>query len=203
MDGGSEFKTCFEKAYQEQGIRLFILPPRSPKLNGCVERVHRSQLWHSTTDFPYIVHPVLVCQEVIVALSVEKVESPDLAVQCALLHDVIEDGSVSYKEIEEVFGTPVAEAVQALSKDTRLPEQDQIPDSVARLLALNSHEAQMVKLADRLVNLILPYPPHWHAAKMQLYLCDAQLIHEKLQPASPFLAARLLTSISAFGNSIK
>lgn len=42
VDGGSEFKAEFELACQEQGIRLFVLPPRSPKLNGCVERAQRT-----------------------------------------------------------------------------------------------------------------------------------------------------------------
>ena len=42
VDGGSEFKADFERACQERGIRLFVLPPRSPKLNGCVERAQRT-----------------------------------------------------------------------------------------------------------------------------------------------------------------
>ncbi len=42
VDGGSEFKAGFERACQERGIRLFVLPPRSPKLNGCVERAQRT-----------------------------------------------------------------------------------------------------------------------------------------------------------------
>jgi transposase InsO family protein len=42
VDGGSEFKAEFERACQERGIRLFVLPPRSPKLNGCVERAQRT-----------------------------------------------------------------------------------------------------------------------------------------------------------------
>lgn len=42
VDGGSEFKAAFEAACQEQGLRLFVLPPRSPKLNGCVERGNRT-----------------------------------------------------------------------------------------------------------------------------------------------------------------
>ena len=42
MDGGSEFKADFEVLCQERGIRLFVLPPRSPKLNGCVERGNRT-----------------------------------------------------------------------------------------------------------------------------------------------------------------
>lgn len=42
VDGGSEFKAGFEVACQQRAIRLFVLPPRSPKLNGSVERGNRT-----------------------------------------------------------------------------------------------------------------------------------------------------------------
>lgn len=42
VDGGSEFESVFENACLKRGIRLFVLPPRSPKLNGGVERAHRT-----------------------------------------------------------------------------------------------------------------------------------------------------------------
>ena len=42
VDGGSEFMAGFEQACQQRGIRLFVLPPHSPKLNGCVERANRT-----------------------------------------------------------------------------------------------------------------------------------------------------------------
>lgn len=42
VDGGSEFMAQFEYACKERGIRLFVLPPRSPKLNGHVERAQRT-----------------------------------------------------------------------------------------------------------------------------------------------------------------
>lgn len=42
VDGGSEFKAGFEQACRRRGIRLFTLPPKSPKLNAHVERVHRT-----------------------------------------------------------------------------------------------------------------------------------------------------------------
>ncbi len=44
VDGGSEFMAEFERACQDLGIKLFVLPPRSPKLNGRVERAHRTHL---------------------------------------------------------------------------------------------------------------------------------------------------------------
>lgn len=42
VDGGSEFQADFEAACQQRGIRLFVLPPKSPKLNGAVERAQRT-----------------------------------------------------------------------------------------------------------------------------------------------------------------
>jgi transposase InsO family protein len=42
VDGGSEFKAEFEAYCQQHGLQLFTLPPRSPKLNGCVERLQRT-----------------------------------------------------------------------------------------------------------------------------------------------------------------
>jgi len=38
IDGGSEFMAEFETACAAKKIPLYVLPPRSPKLNGAVER---------------------------------------------------------------------------------------------------------------------------------------------------------------------
>ena len=40
VDGGSEFAAEFEQACQQRGLHLFVLPPRSPKLDGAVERAN-------------------------------------------------------------------------------------------------------------------------------------------------------------------
>jgi putative transposase len=42
VDGGSEFAAEFEQACQKRRLHLFVLPPRSPKLNGAVERANRT-----------------------------------------------------------------------------------------------------------------------------------------------------------------
>lgn len=42
VDGGSEFMAEFEAECAARSIRLFVLPPRSPKLNGAVERANRT-----------------------------------------------------------------------------------------------------------------------------------------------------------------
>lgn len=42
IDGGSEFKAEFKEACAALALPLFVLPPHSPKLNGRVERSHRT-----------------------------------------------------------------------------------------------------------------------------------------------------------------
>ena len=53
VDGGSEFYAAFEDACRHAGVQLFVLPPKSPKLNGAVERAQRTH----TEEF-YEVHDV-------------------------------------------------------------------------------------------------------------------------------------------------
>src|SRR5439155_874512 len=64
VDGGSEFAAVFEEACRQRGLRLFVLPPRSPKLNGQVERANRTH----TEEF-YEVTPALPLNHVSSSLS--------------------------------------------------------------------------------------------------------------------------------------
>lgn len=52
IDGGSEFQSVFEEECRRRGIKLFVLPPRSPKLNGGVERANRTHTeeFYEVTD---------------------------------------------------------------------------------------------------------------------------------------------------------
>jgi putative transposase len=55
IDNGSEFRVEFEAACEARGIRLFVLPPRSPKLHGAVERANRThaeEFYEVTTAEP-------------------------------------------------------------------------------------------------------------------------------------------------------
>ncbi len=42
VDSGSKFHAAFKAECQRRGLYLFVLPPRSPKLNGAVERLARA-----------------------------------------------------------------------------------------------------------------------------------------------------------------
>ncbi|MFC1910433.1 integrase core domain-containing protein, partial [Chloroflexota bacterium] len=60
VDGGSEFQSIFEERCRKLGIRLFVLPPRSPKLNGRVERSNRTHTeeFYEMTDCDFKVIPL-------------------------------------------------------------------------------------------------------------------------------------------------
>jgi putative transposase len=52
IDNGSEFMADFERACADRRIPLFVLPPRSPKLHGAVERANRTHTeeFYEVTD---------------------------------------------------------------------------------------------------------------------------------------------------------
>jgi putative transposase len=55
VDGGSEFMGDFESECHQRGIELFVLAPKSPKLNGRVERINGTWRadFYNQFDLPY------------------------------------------------------------------------------------------------------------------------------------------------------
>jgi len=150
------------------------------------------------TDVSYLNHIGNVAMEAMTAVAQgDGVDDPDLLVQCAVLHDVIEDTEYSYDDIKNEFGATVADGVLALTKNSDLPaKQDRMKDSLARIKE-QPHEVWMVKLCDRITNL-QPPPNHWDKAKIGNYLDEAKSIHNELGPASANLADRLQTKIDEY-----
>lgn len=150
------------------------------------------------TDISYLNHIGLVTMEAVNAFSHSKhINAPDLLVQCALLHDTIEDTACTYDDICEHFGLDVAKGVLALSKNTELASKEaQMQDSLQRIKQ-QPLEVWMVKLADRISNLQTP-PHYWHKEKIAYYRVEAQLILSELGEANSYLADRLATKIEAY-----
>ena len=156
---------------------------------------HKGQLLPGS-DLPYLLHISLVCVEVMAALLSEREHDRDLAVSCALLHDILEDTKVSRRELKKRFGSDVAQGVQALTKNSSLPKDRRLTDSLRRIRKCPTG-VWIVKLADRITNL-MPPPSHWDKSKIREYLDEAQQIHGALKDASPHLAARLLARIEQY-----
>jgi (p)ppGpp synthase/HD superfamily hydrolase len=158
-------------------------------------RAHQGQLVPGS-DLPYLLHLNLVSMEIIATLGAETGHDGDLAVQCALLHDTIEDTDTSYEQTVAIFGAKVADGVAALSKNPDLEKSLRLADSLERIRT-QPIEIWMVKLADRITNL-QPPPRHWTQAKIVRYRDEAIEIHNYLQAASPFLATRLAEKIQNY-----
>jgi (p)ppGpp synthase/HD superfamily hydrolase len=157
-------------------------------------RAHGSQTM--LVGLPYVVHLSCVAMEVACALRVEQGHEEDLAIVCALLHDVVEDTRTELHEVVREFGPRVGAGVAALTKNPLLPLERQMGDSLARIRE-QPPEVAMVKLADRITNTAAP-PPQWSQEHVAAYKSEAEEILDALAHESPFLAGRLRLRISQF-----
>ncbi|WP_207625721.1 HD domain-containing protein [Niastella populi] len=98
----------------------------------------------------------------------------ELAVSCALLHDTIEDTSLTIDELKQLFGEQITAGVLALTKDKHKPKDQQMADSLARIKA-QPKEIWAVKMADRICNLYAP-PYYWNNQKKLGYIEEARII---------------------------
>ena len=124
------------------------------------EECHRGQMRMSGE--PYIAHPL----EAANFLAELKLDAD--TIMAALLHDVIEDCEITYDEIKDSFGEPVAKLVDGVTKLTRMdyrlpgdttsdqPDSDLLyAESLRKMLVAMAEDIRVVliKLADRLHNM--------------------------------------------------
>ena len=152
-------------------------------------------------SFEYLNHIGSVAMELAWGLPTVPDADADLAIQCAVLHDVIEDTAATYEMVREHFGKAVADGVMALSKDDALPTKAaQMKDSLQRI-RMQPREVWMVKMADRIANLDPP-PFHWDSEKIEAYRQEAIAIHDALHTANAALAERLQERIEQYGRYV-
>ena len=101
---------------------------------------------------PYIIHPLEV------AYILAELEMDEDTICAALLHDVVEDTPVTNKDIEDMFGTSVAEMVAGVTKLNSLSyssaQERQVEDYRKMFLAMGKDiRVILIKLADRLHNM--------------------------------------------------
>ena len=114
------------------------------------EAAHKGQKRQSGD--PYISHPLAVA-EILADWHLD-----GQALVAALLHDVMEDTSVTKAEISDTFGKPVAELVDGLSKLDKIEFQsaeDAQAENFRKMLLAMARDVRviLIKLADRLHNM--------------------------------------------------
>ena len=154
------------------------------------------------TNSNYLLHISNVAMEVLMAYHFESNFDINFAIQTAILHDTIEDTSADFVEIKNKFGEQIAIAVEALTKDERLPsKQERMMDSLTRINKLQK-EVGLVKIADRITNLQTP-PGHWSHDKIAKYCAEAKLISNFLSGKNEYLNKRLDLKIAEYEQKIK
>ena len=108
-------------------------------------RVHEGAV-RKGTQIPYISHPMEVAM--IVAMMTD---DQDL-IAAAYLHDVIEDAGVAYEELEQEFGTHIAEFVRKESEDKSKSWMERKQATIDHL-ACAGREEKLLAFGDKLSNL--------------------------------------------------
>ena len=131
----------------------YLPPPDVALVNRAFEfseSAHRGQFRKSGE--PYITHPLAVAS----ILSQWRLDAQGLA--AALLHDVMEDTSVTKSELEKSFGKPVADMVDGVSKLDQIEftsREEVQAESFRKMLLAMARDVRviLIKLADRLHNM--------------------------------------------------
>ena len=114
------------------------------------EQAHEGQL--RKTGEPYITHPLAV------ATILAKIGLDEVTLAAALLHDAVEDTSVTLEDLESGFGVQVAQIVDGVTKLDRVKfasKEAQQAATVRKMLIAMAKDGRvlLIKLADRLHNM--------------------------------------------------
>jgi len=113
-------------------------------------RVHEGQT--RASGDPYLIHPLEV------ALVLAEMKMDPVAVAAGLLHDSVEDTSVTIGDIQKEFGEQVAHIVEGVTKISKIDfatrEEQQAENLRKMMLAMvDDIRVVLIKLADRLHNM--------------------------------------------------
>lgn len=155
---------------------------------------HKSQD-RKSEDVPYIIHPLRILS-LLRSVGFSEVEDQELMI-AALFHDLIEDTTVKKKDIINQFGEKIASIVEELSKPNDITKKKYLQS-----FKNASKEAKIVKMADRIDNLLDMNIPYWSIERKRNYAEDAKIILEYCSSANHELSLYLNSIIDEILNSL-
>lgn len=108
-------------------------------------RAHRGQ-FRKGTKIPYIVHPLNVAHTLL------KHGCPEVVAMAGVLHDIIEDTTVTFDEIQKAFGHEIAAWVDGCTEQNREAPWEERKQKKLEYLDVAPAEVLTVSLADKLDN---------------------------------------------------
>lgn len=120
----------------------------------------------------------------------------EFMVTVAILHDVLEDTDITYNDLLNEFGFNIANAVNSLSRNEKIPFNEQIPDCLNRIKN-QPKEVAIVKMADRLFNIRERYKA-WDLERQEMYKKESQLVCDELGYASDNMKKALQLAIDEY-----
>lgn len=108
-------------------------------------QAHATQT-RKSDKFPYIIHPFMV------AMKVRQHGFSDEVVAAAVLHDVLEDTTVTAAELRGAVGDKVLALVQAVSEDKDKPWEERKKEYIANIVAAGD-AVKAISCADKIYNL--------------------------------------------------
>lgn len=140
-------------AQLEKTITAANLPVELGRVRAAFELADRSHAGQKRKDgTPYVSHCIAA------AIITAEMGLDEDAIIAALLHDCIEDTSLTHEDIAHNFGTAVADIVEGVTKLTRVQytsvEEQQVENLRKMLLAMAKDiRVILIKMADRLHNM--------------------------------------------------
>jgi|GEM_PF-1284900 len=159
---------------------------------------HHAGQYRKAEHVPYIIHPLRVCRNL---WDEAHVRAPDVII-AALLHDSVEDTSMTLEDLEAKYGKGVALIVNDVTNDPNLDSEANKQRQVDHAPYL-SVGGKLVKLADRLDNLRDLYrnpPPSWSQEKVDGYYAWGEKLLEALRGVSPTLEQGIARVVAAHGS---
>ena len=144
-----------EQSYRELEAEIRAYRPKDD-LSALEKAFRFARQWHEgqmrDSGEPYMAHPVRVAR-ILAEMRMDLV-----SMQTGLLHDVVEDTSVTVEQVRKEFGEEVARCVDGVTKLTKLDffsAEDRQAESVRKMLLAMVEDIRviMVKLADRIHNM--------------------------------------------------
>ncbi|MFX1275814.1 MAG: HD domain-containing protein [Promethearchaeota archaeon] len=149
-----------------------------------------------SSNIPYIIHPIRVAA-ILRSFGFSEQDNEDLLI-AALLHDLIEDTSTTLGEIKQYFNEKIMLIVSELSKPKKKDKEIWLNSFETK-----SDEAKIIKMADRIDNLMDIIQINWKIEKKRIYLEHANIILEKCGNAHVNLAKKLEQMIEKLSNELK